>query len=92
MSDRIFLHLGDDWALGYDKHQWMLLRGRKWRSQRKWQPVAFVASTKRILRRELRRNDVNLTSEASEYLDAMPDSFREWLHWYEVAAPDWRAA
>lgn len=83
--ERIFLHLTDGWALGYDQHQWMLLRARNLRSQRKWQPVAYVGSTKCILRRVLYENGVYPNPEVAEYLNTMPETFREWHRCYQVA-------
>ena len=84
-SDRIFLRLNDGWALGYNPLQWMLMRARKRREQTYWQPVAFIATEKRILRRVLREKGVEPTPEAAEYIDAMPDTFREWYAQRESA-------
>ena len=86
MSDRIFLHLCDGWALGFDPLQWMLMRAKIRGGQRDWQPVAFVATEKRILRRVLAEKGVQPTPEAQAALDAMPDTFQEWLHQHKASA------
>ena len=79
MAFKIFLQLNDRWALGYDPLQWMLMRAKNRRGQRDWQPMAFIGSTKCVLRRCLREKDAELTSEAEADLDAMPDTFKKWL-------------
>lgn len=84
MSGRIFLHLCDGWALGYDPLQWMVMRAKIRRGQREWQPVAFVATEKRILRRVLCEKGVIPTPEARAALDALPNSFRAWLRHYRA--------
>jgi hypothetical protein len=79
MVDHIILELADGWALGFDFNQWILFRRRNLRTQSGWKPVAFIASNKIILRRVLREAGVQPNPKASKYLDAMPDTFREWL-------------
>ena len=85
MTDRVFLHLCDGWALGYDPLQWMLMRARKRQEHTYWQPVSYIASEKRILCRVLRETGVEPTPEAAEYIGAMPDTFREWYALRESA-------
>jgi hypothetical protein len=84
-SDRVFLHLSDGWALGYDPKQWMIMRGRKRLARRGWTSVSFIACTKRTLRRVIREKGIQLSPEATEYIEVMPNTFREWMHWYELA-------
>ena len=79
MAVKILLQLNDCWALGHDLLQWILMRSKNRRGQRDWQPVAFIASTKTVLRCCLREKGVEATSEAEAALDAMPDTFKEWL-------------
>ena len=79
MTDQIFMHLCDGWALGYDPLQWMLMRAKNRRGQREWQPVAFVATENRILRRVLAEKGVQPTPEAQAALDALPGTFQDWL-------------
>ncbi len=45
----------------------------------KWAAVSFVASNKDILWRVLREKDAEIDPAAREYIDAMPDTFREWI-------------
>ena len=92
MSDRIFLNLKPGWALGYDKLQWMLMKRRNSRTQTGWKPVSFIACFKHILIRVLREKDITPTPKAQWYIDAMPDTFREWLRWYQFSKSKRRAA
>ena len=75
---RIFLRLSERWALGHDPLQWILMTAKLRRGQCEWQPVAFVATEKRILRRVMHENGVQPSSEGLEYIDAMHDTFRAW--------------
>ena len=54
MTDRQFLRLSDDWALTHDRLQWIVQNRRKHKGGEKWQPIAFIAAEKRVLRRVLR--------------------------------------
>jgi hypothetical protein len=78
-QDRIFLHLYPGWSLGFDQHQWIVLRAKKRRDESYWDPVAFIATKKRILLRVLAEKGIKLTPEATVYIERMPDTFREWL-------------
>ena len=78
MREGIVIDLCDGWALGYDPNQWILLRARKRQDQTYWNPVAFIGSTKRVLRRVLREKGIQYTPEAVGYLEAMPESFMDW--------------
>ena len=82
MADRLIFFLNDGWALGADDKQWMLLRGRKRHAETVWQPIAFIASTKDILRRCMANNGVQPTSEAEDQLNALPECFRDWRSTY----------
>ena len=79
MTDRIFLKLSDGWALGYDQRQWMVMRRYKRLEEWYWNPVAFIATDKRILRRVLREKGAVITPDAENALNHLPDTFREWL-------------
>ena len=68
MSDGILIELAPGWALGFDPHQWMIetadircqqavLRYRR----SPWRPVAFIGSTKTVLRRCLSEKGIELT-------------------------------
>ena len=78
-KDRIIFQLSDKWALGYDRLQWMVMRARKRRGQREWRPISFVDTEKTILFRCIREKGVQPTPEAQAKLDALPDTFKEWL-------------
>jgi|TARA_Y100000310_G_scaffold334630_2_gene414830 hypothetical protein len=88
MTDRIIFELADGWALGFDPNQWIVLRRRNLRTQSGWKPVSFIASKKCILLRVLREKHIQPSPQAIEYLDAMPDTFQEWLLWQETSESD----
>ena len=82
MTDTLFLRLSEKWALAYDKSQWIVQRRKapgKKGGERKWAAVSFVASNKDILLRVLREKGAEIDPAAREYIDAMPDTFREWI-------------
>ena len=66
-TDRVFLHLGPNGALGADEHQRILYRAGN--------AVSFVHSTKLILARCTREKGVELPSEVRAALDALADDF-----------------
>ncbi|MCZ6813538.1 MAG: hypothetical protein O7F14_05745, partial [Alphaproteobacteria bacterium] len=74
--------LSENWALAYDNAQWIVQR-RKAPSKKggacRWAAVSFVASNKDILWRVLREKGAEIEPAAREYIDAMPDTFREWI-------------
>ena len=85
MKDQFLIDLAPGWALGFDNLQWVL--GKVVKTPHKavktalgarLRPVAFIASTKAVLWRVINENEIELTPEAVEYIDAMPDTFRDW--------------
>ncbi len=82
MADRQFLRLSEKWALAYDKSQWIVQK-RKAPSKKggacRWAAVSFVASNKADLLRVLREKGAEIGPAAREYIDAMPNTFREWI-------------
>ncbi len=82
MVDTQFLRISEKWALAYDNAQWILQRrkapGKKGGAYR-WAGVSFVGSNKDILWRVLREKGAEIGPAAREYIDAMPDTFREWI-------------
>lgn len=70
------LVLSDGWALTADENQWMLCRARG--KAGKWQPIAFVGSNKRVLRRVMRERGVICIPEADAAVNALPDVFIVW--------------
>jgi len=61
--------LSDGWALTADENQWMLCRARG--KAGKWQPISFIGSNKRVLRRLLRESGVNLSTEAEDAVNGV---------------------
>ncbi len=82
MVDTQFLRLSEKWALAYDNAQWIVQR-RKAPSKKggacRWAAVSFIGSNKDILWRVLREKGAEIGPAAGEYIDAMPDTFREWI-------------
>ena len=76
-TDRVFLRLGPNRALGADEHQWILYRAGK--------AVSFVHSTKLILARCIREKGIEPSPEGRAALDALADDFST-----RRANPTWR--
>lgn len=72
------LILAKGWALSADDLQWIVLRARRYRGSIKWQPVAFVRSTRAVLRRVLQEKGITLGAEGESALNALNPTFREW--------------
>ena len=87
MTDRVIFELSSGWAFGYDDLQWIVFRRRNFRTQQGWKALAFIASNKGILRRVLKEMAIQPNPEAVDYLDAMPNTFKEWLHWHKTVQP-----
>ncbi len=82
MADTQFLRLSEKWALAFDKNQWIVQRRKalgKKGGECRWAAVSYVASNKDILWRVLREKGAEIDPAAREYIDAMPDTFREWI-------------
>ncbi len=82
VADRQFLRLSENWAIAYDKNQWIVQRRKapsKTGGECRWVGVSFVGSNKDILWRVLREKGAEIDPAAREYIDAMPDTFREWI-------------
>ena len=80
MKPRVFLRLSEEWALGYDQNQWILLRSKsdKSKSGQSWRAIAFVGSTRAVLVRVLRELGAEVTPEALVAVDSLPETFWEW--------------
>ena len=82
VANRQFLRLSEKWALAYDNAQWIVQR-RKAPSKKggecRWAAVSFVGSNKDILWRVLREKGAEIGPAARAYIDAMPETFREWV-------------
>jgi hypothetical protein len=84
MSDRIFLRLNENFAVGADELQWILYRRHAAVPEgsplllRDWRPISFVRSTKEILLRSMREKGCKPSHEAQLALDGMPPTFEAW--------------
>jgi hypothetical protein len=81
--DKQLFHLNDDWALAYDKNQWIVQRGWQYKGDIKWQSVSFIAGKKSLLERVLDDKGIQLTPNARKGLKSLPDTFKEWLLDYD---------
>ena len=81
MTDRVFLRLGEGWALGYDQNQWIVMRSKSDRSKpgQRWRAIAFVGSTRAVLMRVLRESGAEIAPDARVAVDSLPETFLEWL-------------
>ncbi len=81
MTDRVFLRLGEGWALGYDQNQWIVMRSKSDRSKpgQGWRAIAFVGSTRAVLMRVLREKGIEIAPDARVAVDSLPETFLEWL-------------
>jgi hypothetical protein len=69
-TDRVFLRLGPNGALGADKHQWILYCSGN--------AVSFVHSTKLILARCIQEKGIEPSPEGRAALDVLADDFSTW--------------
>ena len=85
MRDQFLIDLAPGWALGFDPLQWVLMKAdkpppgaEKTPAGARLRAVAFIASTKAVLLRVAAENEIRLSPEAVEYIDAMPETFQAW--------------
>ena len=85
MGDRFLFEIGDNWGLGYDSLQWILLRseksarrGKKSHPPLRWRAVSFIASTRDILLRRVEERGIRPTPEGWAALNSLPDTFTDW--------------
>ena len=78
----------DRWRLAYDRLQWVLQKHKP--KSGKAQGVAFVATYKRILMGVIREKGVPLTAEAVTQLDALPETFREFISGPKISGAEAR--
>ena len=77
------------WRLAYDSNQWVIQRrvgkprpGRSGSAAVRdtgWKGISFIGSNKRVLRRCIREAGVVLTPEAQARLDALPETFQDFV-------------
>jgi hypothetical protein len=109
MNDQILINLAPYWALGFDQLQWILMKSEmcsligdkrglqadKSSPTVRWRTVSFIASSKGILYRCVEENGIQLSSEAAEYIEAMPETFQAWYQLHKrpsIPAPERLAA
>ncbi len=100
MADKPLFSLDAEgrWRLAYDRQQWVVQRRTKKArvshteggsiADSGWRGVSFIGSEKRVLRRVLREKAVILTVEAQARLDALPETFRDFLAAIDSPRPD----
>ncbi len=100
MADKPLFSLDAEgrWRLAYDRQQWVVQRRTKKArvsdtergsiADSGWRGVSFVGSEKRVLRRVIREKAVILTVEAQARLDALPETFRDFLAAIDSPRPD----
>ena len=82
MADKQFLRLSERWALAYDSLQWIIQRRGsfdKKQDTRRWEPLAFISSSRDILILTLREKGAVVDPEKMEEVLALPDTFKEWI-------------
>ncbi len=100
MADKPLFSLDAEgrWRLAYDRQQWVVQRrAKKARvshteggsiADSGWRGVSFIGNEKRVLRRVLREKAVILTVEAQARVDALPETFRDFLAQIDSPRPD----
>ncbi len=90
MTDRVFLHLSEGWALGYDQNQWIVMRPKSDRSKpgSGWRAIAFVGSTRAVLVRVLREKGVEPPTPALLWTACPRRFWNGWQRTTERRRPD----
>ena|GEM_PF-4669252 len=81
-GEGLFLRLSEYWALGHDPLQWIVLRGKRDRTRpdgMSWRGEKFIGSDKVTLLRSLKKLKATIDPAAVAALEALPDTFREWI-------------
>lgn len=78
MAERIVLALNAEWAILFDRQQWIIAKARKRRTGRDFKPLAYLGSTTTTLRRVLREMSVEITPAAQQVLNVWPERFTDW--------------
>lgn len=99
MRDQFLIDLAPGWALGFDNLQWVLgktvktpLQAVKTALGVQLRPLAFIGSTKAVFLRVASENEIQLSPEAVEYIEAMPDTFRVWYRRHRLQVVPEQAA
>ena len=84
MTDRILIELTNDWALGADSQQWIIIRVTEPEKRtRAYRPIAFIGCTKSALIRSMQRKNIEPTTEALAKINAWPEKFLDWRDQYK---------
>ena len=102
MADKPLFTLDADgrWRLAYDAQQWIIQRrkgsarpaNKSGIAESGWRGVSFIAGEKRVLRRCIREAGVVLTTEATARLDALPETFLDFIAAPQRFAVQWPEA
>ena len=102
MSDKPLFELNEKYQLAYDQHQWIVQVQEGVRQkgdhagEKRWRAISFIGSHKRHLWRVFGEKDILLTDEAVGKVDALADTFFDFLRDHDPASarrhPIWRAA
>ena len=66
MTDRVFPSLSEAWTLGYYRNRWFVMRAKSGRSKpgQGWRAIAFVRTTRAVLKRILREKGAEMAPDA----------------------------
>ncbi len=102
MADKSLFTLDAEgrWRLAYDAQQWIIQRrkgsarpsNRSGIAESGWRGVSFIGSTKRVLDRCIREAGVVLAPEAQARLDALPETFLDFIAAPQRFAVQWPEA
>ncbi len=70
--------ISDGWSISWDHNQWILQRMTGKENNRRWKPVAFIASSKAAMLTRLKEEHIELTKTAATTIAHWPDTFKEW--------------
>jgi hypothetical protein len=71
--------IADQWAIGWDRVQWILLRAEKQSPTARWRGVSFVSSTRDILCRCVAENKCIPNSAGEVFFRSLPHRFRDFI-------------
>lgn len=78
MKNNFLFKLNDEWALGYDSLQWMLMRSRTRAGKQDWDAVSYITCAKATLRSVMRDKECIPDEAGQALLDQLPETFRVW--------------
>ena len=78
MPDRQMTRINHDFALAFDRNQWILQRRRTHKGRETWRSIAFIGSTKQCLYAAMIREGVP-KADALRACAPLPEKFVDWL-------------